>query len=355
MTTAATDHGGVSNSLSEWFPLVERTGVPVPETVIFDIPEELVAEFLDERPLSPESREALALVHAEVTRLGDAFLRTDLLSAKHSWLHSCRVNADSNIPAHVFELVMAHAMNMLPRPRNLVVRELLPTTALLIAFDGMPIAAERRYYAKDGVVDDHAPYWPLAALESSAQGNDWRRALALASVESPEEVAELTLLAETASAHLPGAWSLDFLLTTRGWVFIDAAHAEESYVMPEDDRQALVAEASVERRDFDVASIVLPPGFWMDNEYWTTFNGEVIALEELTPQHRENVITHIEFLADAFRAQMVVSARVERLKDGIFEPEWTPEWADVDPLELINVTPLMKRLRELSRTESETS
>lgn len=52
--------------------------------------------------------------------------------------------------------------------------------------------------------------------------------------ESPAEVAELTALSEQVAAVVPGAWSVDWLYSPgRGWVCIDMAHAERSFVWSE--------------------------------------------------------------------------------------------------------------------------
>jgi hypothetical protein len=134
-------------------------------------------------------------------------------------------------------------------PEHLVVREMLNTESLFFAFDDMPITRVRRYFVRDGVVEDHYPYWPAGALENphartaerrGLDGDEWLPLLRHGSVESPDEVAELTPLTERATSVLHGAWSVDWLWTTdRGWVLIDAAHAEESYTMPADARENL--------------------------------------------------------------------------------------------------------------------
>ncbi|BDZ52723.1 hypothetical protein GCM10025867_49640 (plasmid) [Frondihabitans sucicola] len=175
-----------------------------------------------------------------------AFVRTGLLSAKHNWKWTpCLTRAD-DVMRTLYGLTEMQEMAWLPPVENIVVREMLPTFPLFHAFEDMPITLERRYFIDGGKVVDRQPYWPISAIEGHVEDiedhevvADWKDRLIEASRESSEEVALLTGYAERLAAVMPGAWSVDFLFTERGWFFIDAAWAETSYVVTDADRRAL--------------------------------------------------------------------------------------------------------------------
>ena len=255
-----------TNDLADWFPRVAGTGVPVPKTVVVPVHGGLL-DAIDSAVAfgHPSVAADLAAVEAAVVEVGlPAFLRTGHLAGKHSWSRTCHVTALDAVARAVFALVETQAMAWgLPPVRTMVAREMLSTEPVFWAFESMPVTRERRYFARDGVVYDHQPYWPAGAITDprDAPGAAWRTSKAgwpgrelvadewvslLRSIsrEEPQEVAELTALTTRASTDLPGAWSLDWLWTTdRGWVFIDAAHAEESFVMDDEQRAVLTGDA----------------------------------------------------------------------------------------------------------------
>lgn len=239
-------HGGIRTELADWFPLVEATGAPVPRTTLIKVDgRELFAMFDQESNAAITTAQAAVL--AAATEIGfPAFLRTGLTSAKHEWKHTCRLSDPEAVPSALYSLVEAQEMYWLPPVETLVVREMLAVEPLFHAFQDMPIVNERRYFVADGKVVDRQNYWPVSAIEGHVDGvtehevvGDWRERLITAAQETPEEVAELTALTEQVAAVLPGSWSVDWLQTTAGWVFIDAAWAETSYVMPKGDREVL--------------------------------------------------------------------------------------------------------------------
>lgn len=240
------------NDLAEWFPLVQATGVPTPATIVVPVHAELTT-ILDGSPSVMVDFD-LRQIRAATDEIGyPAFLRTGHLSAKHSWEGACHLPSPAELTGHVAALLEAQLCAFtLPVPRHMVVRELLLTDPVFLAFDGMPITRERRYFARDGKVYDHHPFWPAAALHDvrDAAGNAldhtaWLPLLRGISDEPPNEVAELTALTEVAAERLPGDWSVDWLHTRdRGWVMIDAAHGEESWRATAEDREVLAGSRS---------------------------------------------------------------------------------------------------------------
>ena len=231
--------------MSYWWPLVMRSGVQVPQTRIVTAPAEIDLLLDGKTPLGFER--FIHLLKCAAVEVGGypVFLRTGQTSGKHSWTETCYITSEAAFPRHVAELVEFSAMvDFMGLPTcTWVVREFLADTdAPFKAFSGMPVARERRYFAEAGKVLCQHPYWPaesleccdgLAAAEQSTRGYtdnpDWRALLAVLNEDTPEAIAELTTLSERVSLLLPGAWSLDWLWTRRGWYLTDAAPAELSW------------------------------------------------------------------------------------------------------------------------------
>lgn len=235
------------NCLSYWFPILEKTGVRVPETVIIKTEVEL-GHLLD--GVTPKGFDGFIqqLVRAAFIISGEYhlrtgqflqtyFLRTGMLSGKHSWLDTCYVPFVKDFPEHVAALVEESAVcDMLGRPFDVwAVREFIPMVSAFTAFNGLPINKERRYFIKDGEVICHHPYWPQEAVaqggpKDSGDGFPWQERLAYLNVEPADEVAFLSEQARIVSRVFEGAWSLDFSQARTGeWLAIDMAVAEESY------------------------------------------------------------------------------------------------------------------------------
>jgi hypothetical protein len=217
------------NSMLYWFPAVEAAGISHPRTEIVEIGWEPLISILDGKWL-PEAVE-LQLLEA-TKRIGfPLFLRTDQASGKHHWIHSCHVPALTELRPHVFCVVEENAMADLDCTA-LVFRGLLTLESTFTAFDGLPIAKERRYFVHDGQVVCHHPYWPEDAIEKGWSmvplPADWRQQLAVLNIETAEETCELTTLAR--KVQLPGAWSIDFAFAgDSGWVLLDMAMAQRSW------------------------------------------------------------------------------------------------------------------------------
>lgn len=220
------------NCLSYWFPRLQATGVPVPATRWLTTDVEL-DELVDGK--APHGFNDLVrqleLFAGEVGGY-PVFLRTGHGSGKHEWKRTCFVRRRFDIAQHVVALVeWSHVVDMFGLPTSTwAVREMLPTQVGFHAFDGnMPITVERRYFVNEGRVVGHHPYWPPDAIENASTG-DFELILDRMSVESADEVDELTALSEVAAAAFDGSWSIDWLWTVdRGWVCIDMADAWDSF------------------------------------------------------------------------------------------------------------------------------
>ena len=231
-------HGGVMNptSLLYWYPQVKGL-VRTPQTIIVRVDNRDAEEMLDQG-LGAE-------LEAACRRAADAigyplFLRTDLISGKHSYLRTCKVPTPDELMPHVGAVLEDHALHLwLDGPEGnvngLVFRELLPLSAVFTAFHGLPIAPERRYFIRDGEVVCHHPYWiDVDNIESGRPSvEDWRDLLEAVNFEKLSEREKLRRLSEKVSAVLDGAWSVDWALANGDWYLIDMAVAHRSW-HPED-------------------------------------------------------------------------------------------------------------------------
>ena len=247
-------------SLLHWWPATSGLGIPVPRTEIVELAEPMDAELLmyscaEHGPDDPEacSRDGhQGLIAAYEGRLKAAaalvapsypvFLRTDFVSGKHSWVETCYVPSEDEIGQHAYAVTEAHALALwMAGPsaymRAFVVREFLDLADDLTAFNGMPIAPERRYFIEDGKVRCHHPYWSDEdnIANGLSYGNaerpaDWLARLRTLNAEQLDEIELLSDYAVRVGKALSGAWSVDFALTRDGqWFLIDMAVAGESW------------------------------------------------------------------------------------------------------------------------------
>lgn len=219
------------SSLLTWWPAVRRSGVPAPRTIIVKAGWERLAGYLDGQDvgiLRHVERAARALGWPE----RPVFLRTDQASAKHSYIQTCFLDRATRLPYNLYRLIdenFAYGLS----PQAIVVRRWLPLYHEFTAWQGLPIAKERRYFVRDGQVICHHPYWPAEALErpmARPSVPDWRERLRRLNAESKGEVLELTGYAARVGQYLAGYWSIDFAQDADGqWWCIDMAAGELSW------------------------------------------------------------------------------------------------------------------------------
>lgn len=233
------------NSMLEWFPAVKDAamhlwavhGIQVPQTTIVEIDStEQIYGVLDGEPPPEWNEHEYNVWHAVKQYPSPCFLRTDLLAAKHNFLNSCYVKDEYSITRSMVSLVEAHAMSMnLPIPLAFVVREFVQLKHHFTAFDGLPIAKERRYFVEGMRTVCHHAYWPKEAIINPEPENSWSIYLKDLNAETVHEIDQLSRAASTIGVALEKKtgyrnWSLDFAQDIAGvWWFIDAAIASTSW------------------------------------------------------------------------------------------------------------------------------
>lgn len=220
-------------SMLHWWPRIKNV-LPAPKTVILPITLDEVVEcirLLDGHMISEGLYDRLK---SGAERIGyPLFLRTDIGSAKHQYIRTCRLDSEQDLLAHLGCLIEWHLMKDLA-PAAVVFRELLDLNAPFTAFAGLPIAKERRYFVDGCKVLCHHPYWPEGAIETYAETRPlptkWAEMLAGINEEDEHEVSCISRMAEAFSECVPGFFSVDFAQATSGkWYLIDAARGELSW------------------------------------------------------------------------------------------------------------------------------
>lgn len=170
------------------------------------------------------------------------FVRTDQISHKHDFIDSCYVTREEDLIPHIVSISLYGALALMPaQPTNaIIIRKYIEPDFKFRAFNGLPIAPERRYFVRDGQVVKHMPYWPEDAIRfygHTKEPDGWREVLKEMNEETDEEIHLLTKYAEAIAnevakdtAGIEQYWSIDFMKGRDGkWYFIDMAHGNVSW------------------------------------------------------------------------------------------------------------------------------
>lgn len=236
--------------LSYWFPRIEQAGLPVPRTAILRINREDASEndlaqtVFDGKPLGVAGHAFVSRLETAAEEIGfPVFLRTGQTSGKHSWDRTCYVGSREVLAQHVFELIeFSECADLMGLDWQVwVVRELLPTRPVMVAYQGMPVCREFRLFVDGPEIQCCHPYWPLEALrdgrprtlDGQPLDDEAVEDLAHGIWELDDRDCEIVRdLASRAGQACGGRWSVDVLETDRGWYVTDLAIAELSWHWP---------------------------------------------------------------------------------------------------------------------------
>ena len=221
-------------SLTYWFPKIEAAGLPVPKTIIIELPEDArsaIWNVFDGKPMGDAPNSFFGKIKAAGESLGyPCFLRTSHTSGKHDWERTCFLNGPHQVKKHVAAIIEYGEMaSIFGLPHDWwAVRELLPTKPLTVCsrFGNMPVCKEFRVFVRDSKVECWHPYWPLHALE---QGGAIAPEISFKDLNACQDEEGLLALAAKAGAACGGYWSVDLLDTERGWYITDMAEGEKSF------------------------------------------------------------------------------------------------------------------------------
>lgn len=242
------------NSLLYWYPKIQMLGIPIPVTEIVKVKYDwsYFCGFVDgKNNLEPYIEE----IREKANRIGyPLFVRTDKLSAKHSWKNSCYVEREEDLLPHLRQIAEESFMaNIVGLPINaIVLREYVPLDVAFTAVYGeMPVARERRYFIKDGEVLCHHPYWIEDAIRNPSIP-DWKEALMKLNTETAKELILLSNLAQRVAYSFDGYWSVDFAHSKEGsWYLIDMAQGADSW-HPRCDKIPTMFKRKEEKEENDV-------------------------------------------------------------------------------------------------------
>jgi len=229
------------SSLLHWFPPIKDI-LPTPRTRIVHITPDEASSLIGLLDGEMISENLYCRLKAAAQEIGyPVFLRSDQGSAKHDYLRTCRLEFEERLLGQLACLIEWHLMWDL-WPRAIVFRELLQLNAPFRAFEGLPIAKERRYFVDEGKVLCHHPYWPEGAIEQRHAvpklPDGWQKMLAEINQEDEDEIACLTRMAESFAEAVPGFYSVDFAQKKDGqWILIDAARGELSWHPEHDEHE----------------------------------------------------------------------------------------------------------------------
>lgn len=214
--------------LAYWYPRLAASGVRTPRTIILHRDLDYIG--LDEGR-KPDGIDALVEdIRNACAEVGyPAFLRTGHTSGKHGWKNTCWVPDALAVPRAIYHLVLESLLaDIIGLPLGTwAIRQGLSLDVLFHAFDGTPIAVERRVFFSDHEIACLHPYWPADAIRR-ADHRMWRSIL-----ESSNALVfdgTLSALSQPVFAAFDGAWSLDWARGRDGsWYAIDMAPAARSF------------------------------------------------------------------------------------------------------------------------------
>lgn len=169
------------------------------------------------------------------------FIRSCLASAKHDGPNSYRADQPADIPRVLSHTAEDNELKFMFQsgPEAFVVREYLDLEAPFVAFHGLPVSREWRFFASTAEILCAHPYWPEEAIKfypKSVEPDNWRPLLAeLHEHPKREEWIALETMAIKAAGLCDTApsWSVDFAKDTSGkWWLIDMAIMGQSWHWP---------------------------------------------------------------------------------------------------------------------------
>lgn len=252
------------SSMLYWLPKIQGLDIPMPKTEILELPKWNIFDILGKEPWSTELEKVVnnfttrlkeAAVNVQRHEASPVFIRTDQCSGKHEWRYTCFVENIHHIREHLFRLLENNEMVgwMSFTDKAIAVREYIPLESSYVAFHGqMPVAKERRYFIRDGIIECRHEYWVEDAIRCDMKHgkfdkitksikpkmpeSEWLPKLRELNRQTADEVKTLSGYALQVAEVLDGYWSVDFAKAKDGrWLLIDMARGELSYHLEDCD------------------------------------------------------------------------------------------------------------------------
>lgn len=225
-----------NNCISYWYPRLKRLEIKIPETIIVEAENDLSCLLDGEKPKN--FFRFIEKIKKAVNTVGyPAFLRSGHISGKHDFRNTCFLTPGDDVIQHIINIVEeANCFDFMGLPTHVwAVREYLQGYSPFTAFKGMlPIRAEARLFIDKGEIISFMFYWPKEAIQFPSM-NDWEESL-----ENLNETVfgfEDHLREETKkiAKEFNGFWSVDWMLSDKGFYCIDMAIGERSWGNPKEN------------------------------------------------------------------------------------------------------------------------
>lgn len=216
------------NSIAFWLPILQNHDFPIPKTIVINADIELVS-ILDGKLLKGSERFFSELERAiDIVGL-PAFLKTEMLSNKHDWKHSCFVIGKPGLKNHVRNLIEMSYMATIDRRTDynfFAVRQFIETENVFNYFPGdMPITKEVRIFIRDNKIECKHPYWPAEIFKDIEP--DLIKKIRVLDKKDDETINKM---GNYIAGIFSGYWSIDLLKAKNGeWICLDMAIGEKSW------------------------------------------------------------------------------------------------------------------------------
>ncbi len=216
-------------SMLYWYPRIKDLEIPQPRTEIYELTKEELNTFYKEE--FPDT--LLKNIEPIISKFSyPIFIRSDFSSAKHSWKDTCFITHKKKLTPNIYNVIIENMLaDLIGLPfEALIFREYIRLEAGFNAFHGnMPVAKERRYFIKNGLIQCHHPYWPKDAIRSPNNEN-WEKIIEEQNKETEKEIEQLSEYCLLVAKRFEGYWSVDFAYgQDEKWYLIDMAEGEHSF------------------------------------------------------------------------------------------------------------------------------
>lgn len=224
-----------TNSALEWLPLLYHAHkFPIPPTIFIKYDHLDLVSFLEDGDTPKSLQGTVKGITDACEKIGyPCFFRTDRSSAKHSGPTAYKITGPEDVERCLLETVEDNEMKFFMSPDEmplaLMIRKFVELDATFVAFGGLPIAREWRFFADEDKVKCFHPYWPAEAFDhQNLTPENWADLCKM--WKEPSNLAELKTMAMEASEAVGGFNSVDFAQGKDGkWWLFDMAKAENSY------------------------------------------------------------------------------------------------------------------------------
>lgn len=225
------------NSATKWWPKIKDLPVPKPKTEFITMENHECLKWLD-KGIPDEVLHKIKIIIEENFSY-PVFIRTDLMSGKHSYKETCYVENENVLSKNIFRLVDEHFAPFMSHDNSLaafMVRDYLNIKSKFKAFWGnLPVGVEVRHFIKNGEWEKGHYYWPKDSIIRPNKDN-WEELVDEMIAEVREDFKKHKGLANLVGNAISGNWSIDFAKTEEGiWYLIDMARYEDSYMIEEQE------------------------------------------------------------------------------------------------------------------------